>query len=419
MPRSVHQILAAPGKPLEDDVKSEMEARFRFDFSRVRVHTDGQSAQAASKLGSVAFSVGPHLVFAADRYRPDSPSGRSLLAHELTHVVQSSGESDPVALRIGDSHDREEIEADAVAAGRSDVQPGPRRAKALRRAVVAVLPQVADQATEAAQRQIAAARQLLSDPRLDAARREGLRTQIAAVEGAIGRYRASGGGPSGPMGGLATATTNPVGAAVAAGVAAISALAVLLSGRNARRDAAAALAAKVAELAEAVRPYAGPTPEPGASPDPRPGSSSPGPDFGPLVTAAAVARGLQLATDARGKPESTNDCDGLKRAGLVGHECWELDAYPYAGRDLESASAQALRQLQAANPKANLDAYKEEVTDRGPCPGKGSHTNVRDLNGVVVRDPDAPDNYFGSIVCCPCCVDEPTGPIIEARCGLI
>jgi Domain of unknown function (DUF4157) len=64
-----------------------MEARFRHDFSRVRVHTDEGAAASAQALGARAYTVGNDIAFGAGA-GPSSTAGRRLLAHELAHVVQ-------------------------------------------------------------------------------------------------------------------------------------------------------------------------------------------------------------------------------------------------------------------------------------------------------------------------------------------
>ena len=65
-----------------------MEPRFGHDFSRVRVHADEKSAESASEVNALAYTVGRDVVFGAGQYRPHSSGGRRLLAHELAHVVQ-------------------------------------------------------------------------------------------------------------------------------------------------------------------------------------------------------------------------------------------------------------------------------------------------------------------------------------------
>jgi acyl dehydratase len=87
----VDQVLRSPGQPLDTAVRAQMEPRFARDFSRVRVHTDAQAAASAEAIDADAYTSGSHVVFGPDRYRPESLSGRKLLAHELTHVIQQAG----------------------------------------------------------------------------------------------------------------------------------------------------------------------------------------------------------------------------------------------------------------------------------------------------------------------------------------
>jgi hypothetical protein len=83
------------GQPLSQDVRAFMDPRFNYDFSSVRVHTDGKAAQLARDLSARAFTVGNDIYFAAGQYAQHD-EGRRLLAHELTHVVQQSGASQAV-----------------------------------------------------------------------------------------------------------------------------------------------------------------------------------------------------------------------------------------------------------------------------------------------------------------------------------
>lgn len=76
------------GQPLPVSARSYFEPRFERDLSRVRVHTDEPAAHAARALHARAFSVGHDIVFGRDAYRPETISGKTLLAHELVHVVQ-------------------------------------------------------------------------------------------------------------------------------------------------------------------------------------------------------------------------------------------------------------------------------------------------------------------------------------------
>src|SRR5260370_13196541 len=84
----VHDVLQSPGQPLDLSSRALMEPRFGQDFSNVRVHTDSQAADSAGAVNALAYTVGRDVVFGAGQYAPQSPAGKSLLAHELTHVVQ-------------------------------------------------------------------------------------------------------------------------------------------------------------------------------------------------------------------------------------------------------------------------------------------------------------------------------------------
>lgn len=84
-----------PGEPLSADVRSDMEARFGHDFSRVRIHTGAEADRSAALLGAEAYTTRNDIVFANGRFAPRTSTGRHLLAHELTHVVQQAGTAGP------------------------------------------------------------------------------------------------------------------------------------------------------------------------------------------------------------------------------------------------------------------------------------------------------------------------------------
>ncbi|MEH6378261.1 DUF4157 domain-containing protein [Streptomyces sp. KLMMK] len=67
-----------------------MSARFSYDFSRVRTHSDDRAARLAEGLHARAYTVGHDVVFGRDMYAPHTEAGRALLAHELGHVVEQS-----------------------------------------------------------------------------------------------------------------------------------------------------------------------------------------------------------------------------------------------------------------------------------------------------------------------------------------
>jgi hypothetical protein len=87
-PPIVNEVLRSPGQPLDPTTREFFELRFRYDLSRVRIHTDAEGAQSARSVDAKAYTVGNHIAFAAGRFAPATRDGGTLLAHELAHVVQ-------------------------------------------------------------------------------------------------------------------------------------------------------------------------------------------------------------------------------------------------------------------------------------------------------------------------------------------
>jgi Domain of unknown function (DUF4157) len=87
-PGIVHEVLRSPGQPLDVPTRAYFEPRFGYNLSGVRVHTDGRAAASAASIGASAYTAGSNIAFATGRYDPATSLGRSLLAHELAHVVQ-------------------------------------------------------------------------------------------------------------------------------------------------------------------------------------------------------------------------------------------------------------------------------------------------------------------------------------------
>ena len=93
MPPHLEAAIAAmqgSGQPLPMSERAFFESRFGYDFSRVRIHAGAKAAESANAINAKAFTTGQHVVFGPGEYRPGSASGRKLLAHELTHVVQQT-----------------------------------------------------------------------------------------------------------------------------------------------------------------------------------------------------------------------------------------------------------------------------------------------------------------------------------------
>jgi hypothetical protein len=88
---------ASGATALEPQDRRFFEARFNHNFADVRVHTDHAAQTAARSLQARAYTVGPNISFGPGEYRPGTPAGRHLLAHELTHVVQQRDMRGPQA----------------------------------------------------------------------------------------------------------------------------------------------------------------------------------------------------------------------------------------------------------------------------------------------------------------------------------
>ena len=129
-PSPVHGVVSSGGgRPLEPDVRTDMEARLGHDFSDVRVHDDGKAHDSAKAVSAHAYTVGSNVVFQRDQYDTSSDQGRLTLAHELTHVVQQRNgpvDGTPAAggIKISDPGDRFEREA-AANAERAMSAPAP------------------------------------------------------------------------------------------------------------------------------------------------------------------------------------------------------------------------------------------------------------------------------------------------------
>lgn len=117
VPGIVDDVLRSAGRPLDPASRAVMEASFGHDFSRVRVHTDTAAAESARALRARAYTVGRTIVFGEGWYAPGTVAGRSLLGHELAHVVQQGGIA--VDRAIGIRPAGSAAEAEAERAGRS------------------------------------------------------------------------------------------------------------------------------------------------------------------------------------------------------------------------------------------------------------------------------------------------------------
>jgi len=91
MPESQYpKCKESSGHPIPDKNRIFMEKRFGTTLSDVRLHTDSNAAQLNRDLNAQAFTYGRNIYFGQGRYSLNTLTGKRLLAHELTHVIQQN-----------------------------------------------------------------------------------------------------------------------------------------------------------------------------------------------------------------------------------------------------------------------------------------------------------------------------------------
>ena len=76
------------GNALPVNTREFMESRFNADFSGVRIHTGATAQSMSSNIHAQAFAHGNDIYFNEGKFSPQTESGGTLLAHELTHTIQ-------------------------------------------------------------------------------------------------------------------------------------------------------------------------------------------------------------------------------------------------------------------------------------------------------------------------------------------
>ncbi len=85
--------LNGKGRSLSNEERKFFEPRMGYDFSNVRVHTDGVAAKSAESINALAYTTGNNIVFNDGQFNAGTDGGKKLLAHELTHVMQQSAQN--------------------------------------------------------------------------------------------------------------------------------------------------------------------------------------------------------------------------------------------------------------------------------------------------------------------------------------
>jgi hypothetical protein len=134
------------GAPLPPALRSDFEPRFGQDFAAVRLHTGAAAERAAAALRARAFTVGNDIAFGSGEYAPETPAGRHLLAHELTHVVQQTplvARREPLAQRATTAASESDADSASPAA-----EGSPAAAEPLAAPAAAAAPLIVDDEAE-------------------------------------------------------------------------------------------------------------------------------------------------------------------------------------------------------------------------------------------------------------------------------
>ena len=105
----------AGGQPIPARWREPLEDALGGSFRQVRLHHDSRADQLNQAVQARAFTTGRHIFFRRGAYRPDTPSGRHLLAHELAHVQQRAQMVAPVVQRWPLAMDNAPAVADLLA----------------------------------------------------------------------------------------------------------------------------------------------------------------------------------------------------------------------------------------------------------------------------------------------------------------
>jgi hypothetical protein len=113
-PASVRARLGS-GSALDRSVRARLEPGFGWSFDDVRIHADASAARLSDDLGARAFTIDNHIAFGRGEYRPGTPTGDALIAHELAHTIQQRHAATELASGGGEA--ALERQADRAAAG--------------------------------------------------------------------------------------------------------------------------------------------------------------------------------------------------------------------------------------------------------------------------------------------------------------
>ena len=122
----VDEAISEPGSSLSARVRKAVGAPAHLPD--VTIHTSTLAALSATALGARAYTAGNQIVFGAAQYQPETEAGRSLLRHELSHVIQNPRPPGSDELLVSAPDDPLERAAEHAAAVPGELQISEHRA---------------------------------------------------------------------------------------------------------------------------------------------------------------------------------------------------------------------------------------------------------------------------------------------------
>jgi hypothetical protein len=107
------------GRSLAAEVRAPLEREAGMSLADVVVHTDAQAGRLAQLLGSKAFTTGQDIFFAPGHYNPASVQGRSIIRHEVGHVLQQRTGEAVAALHSDSAYEALERKAEQAFSSRA------------------------------------------------------------------------------------------------------------------------------------------------------------------------------------------------------------------------------------------------------------------------------------------------------------